>query len=286
MALNYERLMALKQEGLEYRYGDREVMLYALGVGMGSDPLDKAELAYVYEQGEALKTVPTLATVLSWSRLLVDCGWDYSKVLHGEQRLTLHRPLPIQGELIADSRVVEAYDKGPDKGAIICSEIHVRLKSDGQPLYTLGSTTFARGDGGFGGPQGSGPAPHVIPERAADMSCELATRKDQALLYRLNGDRNPLHADPDLAARVGFTVPILHGLCTYGFACRAILKSVCGYDHTLIRSFDVRFSAPVYPGETIITDIWRDADIVSFECRVKERDVTVIKNGKCVLTEA
>ena len=284
MAINYERLMALKNAGVEYSYGDREVMLYALGVGLGRDPLNQNELAYVYEQNaNALKTVPTVATVLTWSTLLHNCGWDYSKVLHGEQRLTLHRPLPASADLIADAYVTEAYDKGADKGALICTETAVRLKSDNQPLYTLGSTVFARGDGGFGGPQGSGPVPHPMPQREPDMRCELATHPNQALLYRLNGDRNPLHADPELAQRVGFPVPILHGLCTYGFACHAVLKTVCDYDYALIRAFDVRFSAPVYPGETIITDIWRDDNIVSFQCTLKERDVVAIKNGRCVL---
>lgn len=283
MAINYERLMALKRDGDRFRYGDRETMLYALGIGMGRDPLDEQELAYVFEQ-PGLKTVPSMASVLARVPLLKDCGYDYSKVLHGEQKLTLHRALPPEGELVARSRVVAAYDKGPGKGAVILTETEVRLASDDQPLFTQQSTTFARGDGGFGGPAGSGPAPHPIPERAPDQSVTLETRKDQALLYRLNGDRNPLHADPALAKRVGFPVPILHGLCTYGTACRAILKSVAAYDHTRIRGFDVRFSAPVYPGESIATDIWLDARVVSFRCRVPERDVVVINNGRCLLS--
>jgi len=203
-------------------------------------------------------------------------------VLHGEQRLTLHRPLPQEGELIADSRVTEAYDKGAGKGAVIYTETKVRL-ADGTPLFTQHSTTFARGDGGFGGPAGSGPAPHALPERKPDQTVTLETRKDQALLYRLNGDRNPLHADPALAKKVGFPAPILHGLCTYGTACRAILQSVAKYDHTKIAGFDVRFSSPVYPGESIATDLWVDGKTVSFRCRVPERDVVVINNGRCVL---
>ena len=213
--------------------------------------------------------------------LLADCGWDYSQVLHGEQRLELYRPLPPTGELIADARVVEAYDKGEGKGAVIYSEIEVRLKSDGEPLFKVGSATFARGDGGFGGCTDPAPAPHAIPERDPDLSCEMETRVDQALLYRLNGDRNPLPADPALAKRAGFPVPLLHGLCTYGTACRALVTIICDYDHTMIRGLDVRFSAPVYPGETIITDMWRDGGIVSFQCRLKERDVVVVRNGHC-----
>src|SRR5262245_57149471 len=282
MALNYEKLMGLKREGDRFKYTDRETMLYAIGIGMGRDPLDAEELPYVFENG-GLKTVPTMASVLARVPLLKDSGYDYSKVLHGEQKLTLHRALPAEGELIANSRVTAAYDKGAGKGAVILTETEVRLASDNKPLFTSQSTTFARGDGGFGGPAGSGPAPHLIPERKPDQTVTLETRKDQALLYRLNGDRNPLHADPALAKRVGFPVPILHGLCTYGTACRAILTSVAKYDHTRIRGFDVRFSAPVYPGESIATDLWIDGKTVSFRCRVPERDVVVINNGKCVL---
>ena len=282
MGLNYEKLMALKRDGDNFRYTDRETMLYALGIGMGRDAVDAKELPYVFES-PALKTMPSMATVLARVPLLKDSGYDYSKVLHGEQRLALHAVLPPEGDLVASSRVTAAYDKGVGKGAVIYSETVVRSAAGGQPMFTLQSTTFARGDGGFGGPSGSGPAPHAMPERKPDQSVTLETRKDQALLYRLSGDRNPLHADPALAKRVGFPVPILHGLCTYGTACRAILTTVAAYDHTRIRGFDVRFSAPVYPGESIATDIWVDGKVVSFRCRVPERDVVVINNGKCTL---
>ena len=283
MALDYDRLMALESIGERYTYTDRETMLYAIGVGMGRDPYDPNELAYVFEK-EPLKTVPSMGAVLARSLFLKECGYDYSKIVHGEQRLTLHRPLPPEGTLIADSRVSEAYDKGEGRGAVIYSETKVRTANDDQPLFTQRSTTFARGDGGFGGPSGSGPAPHEIPSREPDHTCTLEIRKDQALLYRLNGDRNPLHADPELAKRVGFSVPILHGLCTYGTACKAVLQTICQYDHTRITAFDARFSAPVYPGEQISTDMWIDGTTVSFRCRVEEREnVTVINNGRCEL---
>jgi acyl dehydratase len=282
VALNYDRLMSLKRNGDRFSYTDRETMLYAIGIGMGRDPYDENELPFVFEKGE-LKTVPSLATVLTRVPLLKDCGYDYSKVVHGEQRLTLHRPLPPEGELIADARVTEAYDKGPGRGAVIYTEVEVRSALDDQPMFTLGSTTFARGDGGFGGPSGSGPEPHLVPDRKPDLSLSLETRKDQALLYRLSGDRNPLHADPELAKRAGFPVPILHGLCTYGTACRAVLQAVCNYDARKITGLDVRFSAPVYPGEHIVTDMWVDGRTVSFRSRVPERDVAVINNGKCTL---
>ena len=283
MALNYDHLMGLKREGDRFRYTDRETMLYAIGIGMGADPMDRNELPYVFEL-PSLKTVPSMATVLARVPLLKDCGYDYTKVVHGEQHLKLHRPLPPEGELISNSRVTAAYDKGAGKGAVIYTETAVRSAADGQPMFTLLSSTFARGDGGFGGPAGSGPQPHTIPERKPDATATLQTTKDQALLYRLNGDRNPLHADPDLAKRVGFPAPILHGLCTYGIACRAILQTVASYDHTRITGFDVRFSSPVYPGEAIATDLWIDGKTVSFRCRIPARnDTVVINNGRCSL---
>lgn len=287
MALNYQRLMGLKREGDRFSYTDRETMLYAIGIGMGADPLDRNELPFVFEQ-PALKTVPSMATVLARVPLLQDCGYDYTKVLHGEQRLALHRPLPPAADLVVNSRVAEAYDKGEGKGAVIYTETDVRSAVDGKPLFTLRSTIFARGDGGFGGPAGpkpgSGPQPHAIPGRKPDFTATLPTRSDQALLYRLNGDRNPLHADPDLAQQVGFPAPILHGLCTYGIACRAVLQTVAKYDHERITGFDVRFSAPVYPGESIATDMWVDGSTVSFRCRVPSRgDIVVINNGRCAL---
>ena len=282
MPINYDHIMGLKQQDVPYSYGDQETMLYSLGVGLGRDPLDEAELDFVFER-DTLRTVPSMASVLGRIPLLKDCGYDYTRVLHGEQKLSLHRPLPAAAELLVDARVIEAYDKGADKGALIYTEFTARTKADDQPLFTQVSSTFARGDGGFGGATTPSPKPHVIPDREPDRSCELTTRADQALLYRLNGDRNPLHVDPALAKSVGFPVPILHGLCTYGTACVAILKTLCVYDHTMITGLDVRFSAPVYPGETIVTDMWRDGETVSFQCRLKERDVMVINNGRCIL---
>jgi acyl dehydratase len=282
MAIDYDKLMSLKRTDDRFSYTDRETMLYAIGIGMSRDPYDENELAYTFER-QKLKTVASMATVLQRVPLLKDCGYDYTKVVHGEQRLMLERPLEPEGEISVDSRVLSAFDKGPGKGAIINTELVARDAATREKLYTLVSTTFARGDGGFGGPAGSGLEPHSLPGRKPDLTAAAETRLDQALLYRLNGDRNPLHADPALAKRVGFPVPILHGLCTYGTACRTILKEVANYDHTRIRGFDVRFSSPVYPGETILTDMWVDGAVVSFRCRLKERDVTVINNGKCTL---
>jgi acyl dehydratase len=149
----------------------------------------------------------------------------------------------------------------------------------------LVGTAFARGDGGFGGPKEGAPEPHAVPDRAPDLVHEAATRPDQAFLYALSGDRNPLHRDPNVARMAGFPRPILHGLCTYGIACRSVLSAVCDYDPARITGFDVRFSAPVFPGETIVTEMWVDGAIVSFRSKVKERDVVCLNNGKCTLVQ-
>ncbi len=283
MALNYEELMATSFSDLPYSYNDTRSMLYALSIGMGRDPLDRKELPYVFEGGAPLKTVPTMASVLVRDLFTSELGWDFSQVLHIEQRMQLYRPLPPAAELLVNKRVAAVYDYGPTRGATVLFEADARLASDDTALFTIGSTVMARADGGFGGPKGSGPSPHRPPKRDPDLSCDLATRYDQPLWYRLNDDRNPLHADPDMAAAAGFERPILHGLCTLGIACHAVLKTICDYDYTLIAGFDGRFSAPVMPGDTIRTDMWQDGNVVSFQCRAVERDVLVVRNGKCTL---
>jgi acyl dehydratase len=283
MALNYDELMSKVETDLPFSYTDADTMLYALSVGMGNDPLDLRELPYVYEQGEPLKTVPTLATVLVPEMFPVGLGWDYSQILHSEQRMRLYRPLPAAADLLINKRVVDAFDRGPKLGALILLEAEGRLASDDTVLFTMGCTIVARGDGGFGGPKGKGIPPHRPPRREPDLSCDITTRQDQALLYRLTGDRNPLHADPAAARVVGFDRPILHGLCTFGVACKAVLQTICDYDYTLVREFDARFSAPVLPGDTITTDMWQEGNVVSFVCSVKEREAVVLRNGKCTL---
>jgi acyl dehydratase len=282
MAIKYDEIMQLKSEGDVFRYSDREAILYALGVGFMRDPMNQAELKFVYEND--LQTVPTFASVIGWGQAtLARSGINYLMIVHGEQRLTMHKPLPVEAEVIADERVVGAYDKGEGKGALILTEKTIREKKSGDKLCTVGSTIFARGDGGFGGPKEGAPLPHVLPERAPDLVHECDTRPDQAFLYALSGDRNPLHRDPSIAKMAGFPRPILHGLCTYGTACRAVISSVCKYDAKKIVGFDARFSAPVFPGETIVTEMWVDGSVVSFRCKLKERDVVVLNNGKCTL---
>lgn len=283
MALSYDELMAASVADLKHSYGECETMLYAQSVGLGRDPVDRKELPYVYEQQQPLRTIPTMATVLVPDLIPADLGWDYNQVLHAEQRLQLHRPLPSAAELLIHKRIVDVFDRGPRLGAMILFEAEGRLAKDDTALFSVGSTVIARGDGGFGGASGKGPAPHRAPRREPDLNCEIRTRNDQALLFRLNGDRNPLHADPRSAEAAGFPAPILHGLCTYGVACHAILQTICDYDQTLITGFDARFSSPVLPGDTIRTDMWQDGNVVSFQSVAVERKQIVLRNGKCTL---
>ncbi|MEJ2274582.1 MAG: MaoC/PaaZ C-terminal domain-containing protein [Woeseiaceae bacterium] len=283
MALIYDEVMAKVEMDLPFSYTDKDSILYALSVGMGRDPVDPRELPYVCEHVESLHTMPTLATVLVPEMFPVGLGWDYSQILHSEQRMRLFRPLPPAADLLINKRVLDVFDRGPKLGALVLLEAEGRLARDDTALFSMGCTIVARGDGDFGGPKGKGIPPHRTPRREPDLSCDIETRTDQALLYRLTGDRNPLHANPAAAAALGFERPILHGLCTFGIACKAVLQTICEYDYTLIEEFDARFSSPVIPGDTITTDMWQDGNVVSFRCYVRARGAEVLRNGRCVL---
>jgi acyl dehydratase len=281
MPINYEKLLNIKIPEVEHCYTARDTMLYALGVGMGLDPMDKAQLDFVYEH--SLKVLPTQATTLAhpgfWFRDL-DTGIDWVRLVNGEQGLVLHKPIPTYGTVVSQSRVVEIIDKGSGRGALVYTERSLFDKTSGDKMATVLQTTFCRSDGGFGGPEGPQPPVHAIPDRAPDMLCDLVTAPQAALVYRLSGDYNPLHADPAVARAAGFDRPILHGLATFGVAGHAIVQRVCGYRPDMIRSIQARFSAPVYPGETFRTEIWRDGDVVSFQVRSVERNVLAISNGR------
>ena len=235
MAIDYDKLLALKIPDAEHTYTDRDTMLYALGVGLGHDPLDLRQLDFVYEKN--LKALPTLAAVLGypgfWVREL-DTGIDWVKIVNGEQGVTLHQPLKPAGTVLGKSRIVEVVDKGAGKGALVYTERKVTDKASGALIATVTQTTFARADGGFGGPPRESLPVHPIPERAPDLVCDLGTRPEQAMIYRLSADRNPLHIDPEIARAAGYPRPIFHGLGTFGVVGHALLKSVCGYDPTRV----------------------------------------------------
>lgn len=280
MAIDYDKLMNRKFERLEHQYSEKDTILYALGVGLGIDPLDEDCLGFVYEDG--LKALPSQANVLAYPGFWAkepDTGIDWVKILHAGQEMVMHKPLPAAGHVEATTKITDIIDKGEGKGALIISERTVRDKATGEALCTLVSTTMARGDGGFGGPAVASPKPDPIPEREPDQVCDLPTLAQAALIYRLSGDFNPLHASPDVARAAGFKAPILHGLCTFGVVTHAILKTLCNYDPARFHRIRLRFSSPVYPGETIRTEIWRNGNEVAFRCRVVERDVVVINNG-------
>jgi len=257
---------------------------------MGRDPLDESELPFVYENN-GLKVVPTFASVINRGeapperqRMPQKSQINFALVVDGERRITIHKPLPSKCEVTADERYLDILDKGEGKGAVLIHERVVRQAAGNEKLVTIVTSIFARGDGGFGGKPQGGPELHSIPERAPDLVKECDTRPDQALLYALSGDRNPLHRDPAFAKLVGFPRPILHGLCSYGTACRAVLSTLAQYQPERIRQFDVRFSKPVFPGETLVVELWQDGSTVSYRASVKERPGTaVLNNGLCQL---
>jgi acyl dehydratase len=285
MSARYDELMALKSLGQNYAYTDRDVMLYAYGIGMGADPMDEKELAFVneaYFTARPVKVVPTFASVAAWGAGPGEMNLNRLLVVDGERDIIFHKPMPVAAKITADSSVLGVFDKGKDKGLVVRHKTVLKDET-GTELATLVASRFARGDGGIGGPSEGQPEAHAMPARAPDKTIEITTRPDQALVYRLCGDRNPLHSDPEFAKRGGFPKPILHGMCTYGITCRGVLQTFADYDPSAFKQHAVRFSSPVYPGETVSMDLWKDGNVVSFEAKVRERGVTVIKSGRTVL---
>ncbi len=280
MPITYDALMNHRLPDVRQQVTPRDMVLYALSVGFGQDPKDPRQLDFV-DHHRALRAVPTAVVVLGHPGFWVAdpaTGIDAVQVVHGEQGIVLHRPLPVTGEVVGRTRVTGLVDKGPGRGALLYTE-KLLLDDAGGLLATLTSTTVLRGDGGFGGPAGPVRPPHPVPDGPPDWTMDLPTRPEQALLYRLNGDDNPLHADPALAARAGYPRPILHGLCTLGVVGHALLATLGGYDPARFREMHLRFTAPVFPGETIRTEGWHGG---AFRARVVERDVVVVSNGRAV----
>ena len=280
MPIIYEKLLNYPIPEMRQHLRWQDVAMYNFSVGLGQDPMDEQQLDFLYEP--RLKVMPSMPVVLGapgfWSRN-PDTGMDWVKIVHCAQGLILPKPLPTEGEIIGRSRVTGLVDRGEGKGALMYSERQVIDAKTGDLLATLTSTSFLRGDGGFGGPSGPVKQPHPEPDRAPDITLDLATRPEQALIYRLNTDLNPLHIDPKIAAAAGFPRPILHGLCTFGTVCHALLKTLCNYDTSRFGKMDLRFSSPVYPGETIRSEIWHEAGGAAFRARVVERDKVVVSNG-------
>lgn len=281
MPIDLDRALGAEIEGSGYSWTENDVILYNLALGAGVPPTDARELGYTYE-GD-LRAIPTFGTIPPFELFMegmmnVD-GLDISlaQVLHGEQHLTVHGHIPTSGTVMQKGSLLEIYDKG--SGALVVFEVVSTLEKTGEPLFTNRSSIFVRGEGGFGGDRGGG---EVIgrPETDPDRTVRSPTLPQQALLYRLaSGDRNPLHADPGFAAFAGYERPILHGLCTFGIVGKAVVDHALGGDCERMGSFGARFSGHVFPGETIVTQIWDAGEAVYVEASTAERGESVISSG-------
>jgi acyl dehydratase len=282
MGLHYDMLMSLPPREGRQVYDKRDTMLYALGLGVGGKAAhDTRHLGFVYER--ELQALPTMAVVLAYPGFWMadpQYGIDWRKILHAEQTLRVLGAVPVSGRMRSETTVDAIYDKGADKGALMYV-LRRLYDADSEALIAeLRQGVFLRGNGGFGGVASGAPAPHPTPDRAPDLVFEAVTREEQALIYRLSGDYNPLHADPIVATQAGFGRPILHGLATYGIAGWAAVVELCEGNAARLRRLDARFSNPVFPGETLRVEIWRESGgRASLQVRAKERDAVVLKNG-------
>ncbi|WP_116206108.1 MaoC/PaaZ C-terminal domain-containing protein [Amycolatopsis circi] len=258
---------------VNFAWTPSDVLLYHLAVGAGADPVAERELRYTYERD--LRVLPTFATVAANLRTFeppalkfpgVDV--DLAKVLHGKQEIELHRPIPVEGKAVARTRIADVFDKG--KAAVLVQETEVADES-GAPLWTARSSIFARGEGGFGGERG--PSDKIEwPDREPDAVLDVPTLPQQALLYRLCGDRNPLHADPAFAKAAGFDRPILHGLCTYGIVAKAVVDAFLDGDPERVSAFGTKFAGVVFPGEKLRVRVWRESGRLLVTTTAPERD--------------
>ena len=288
MTIHYQQLKARAFEPVRQHYTQRDTMLYALSLGVGNDPLDSKNLPLVYEgMDQPLQALPSMSSVLGYPGFWMknaDSGIDWVKLVHGEQRTTIHQPIPVDAKVVGKTRVTRIIDKGAGKGAIVVSERTLEGE-DGVLYATIDQVTFCRGDGGYSQQLGGQPSDESLPALAAtpdtapQWTFEHRIRHEEDLLYRLMGDYNPLHADPRVAQAAGFDKPILHGLATYGMVCHALVMTACGGDASQLRSINARFSSPVFPGETLRTEIWQDGKALQFRATVVERNIVVLSHG-------
>jgi len=270
-----------KTEPARRSWDSKDSLIYALGVGAGAaDPLQELEFTTENTSGKPQRALPTMAVVLSplGGGFGAIGSFNPAMLVHGEQGITLHREIPVEGELEAVSEITGIYDKG--KGAVVVSETTATLVETGEPLFSTRMSAFIRGEGGWGGDRGPSGGGNEAPDRAPDVEVTLQTRTDQALIYRLSGDRNPLHSDPAFAAMGGFDRPILHGLCTYGFTGRALLHELCDSDPARFTGMDARFSSPVMPGEALTVRAWKVEDGVAVFQTCGQDGRVVIDNGR------
>ena len=285
--MQLEVLKAFRLAPVEHRYTTRDTMLYALGLGYGGRATDPAELAYVYERH--LKVAPSMCSVLShpgfWAQR-PELGLDWIRLLHGEQGFEIHKPISPEGAVRGEYEMLAIEDKGADKGAVGHMVKRLFDIATGDLIATVTSTYMFRGDGGQGGFGTAPPPPESLPEGEPDLVVDVPSLPQSALIYRLSGDYNPIHADPQSAAKAGFPQPILHGLCTFGMATRAVTGALCEGAPERLTALSARFSKPVFPGETLRTEMFRTPTGVRFRARVLERDVVVLDRGSAAVATA
>ena len=273
--------VGFRSEPKESSWRSKDGLLYAVGVGAGQDPLDRRELPFVGENSidVAQRILPTMVVTLpDVSGAFANIGsFNPAMLVHGEERIVLHREIPVEGTVSTVAEISAIWDKG--KGAVVEVTSTSTMKGESEPLFEVVMSAFIRGEGDFGGERGPSGPRNVAPDRAADAVIALSTRPEQALIYRLSGDRNPLHSDPSFAALAGFDRPILHGLCTYGFTGRALLHELCGSDPARFRSMEGRFSSPVMPGEELTVEIWRTGDSSAVFRTLASGDRVVLDSG-------
>lgn len=280
MPIDVSRAVGAVLGGGTYSWAEEDIILYGLAVGAGDPPTDPAELKYVYEAD--LHVVPAFGTIPPFG-IMMSLGTvdglelDLARILHGDQTLTVHRPIPTSGTVNQAGTVIDVFDKG--KGALIVLEMVSTLEKTGEPLFTNRTGVYVRGEGGFGGE--TGPATgNRPPDREPDYVIESPTLPQQALLYRMaSGDKNPLHADPGFAAFAGFDRPILHGLCTYGIVCRAVVEAALAGEPEVVETYTARFTGHVFPGETLVTRVWEEDGRYVIETETKERGGKVLANA-------
>lgn len=287
MTLDHRKLLATPAAEIAYRYTARDTILHGLGVGLGMDALDRSQIAFLY--GDAPKVFPTQSAAIGWVDLTRDprfydpaWGLDANRIVVGESIVTQLKPLPIEGSGVARMYFAEVVDKGPGKAALIRTRKDLHDEA-GALLATLDTWLFVRGAGGFGGHVGTQWDAAAVPAGPPGETAEVPTAANQALLFRLLGDRNPLHADPAVAQEAGFGRPILHGACTFGIACAEVLRRFCGRDPARLARFGARFAGPLFPGETLRFGFWREGDRIAFRASAAERDALVLDNGLAVI---
>jgi acyl dehydratase len=278
MPIDPKKALGAKLGEAKYSWDKDKVILYHLGVGAGVPPTDPGELEYTYEKN--LKVLPSYGVIPVFGSLGLlgstpGLTFNFAMLLHGEQDIEVHQPIPPEATIDSEGRVAEIYDKG--KAALVVVEVKSKDEA-GRPLFTNRFSLFLRGEGGFGGEPGP-KAGNEAPSRAPDGVITSTTLPQQALIYRLSGDKNPLHADPEFAKMAGFDRPIIHGLCSYGVVCKAIVDKVLGGDVTKVARYQARFAGVGFPGETYLTSWWKEGDRILIQAKSKERNAAIISNA-------